>query len=111
MFSNEDIERGKTLAFISYLTIFGLVIGLIMNNESKNPFTAFHVRQSLGLWGSFFLLGYFIGIFDSWNITFAFWIFFGALFIYGFFCALTGKAIPVPLFGKFYQKLFEKVNK
>ena len=35
----------------------------------------------------------------------AFWIFFGVLFLYGIFNAISGKAIPVPLIGDLYQKI------
>jgi hypothetical protein len=54
-------------------------------------------------------LGYPIGYFDNWQITFSFWVAFGILFIYGFYSALSGKMIPIPLFGKLYQKVFKKI--
>ncbi|MCK5400221.1 MAG: hypothetical protein KAJ28_01185 [Flavobacteriaceae bacterium] len=109
--TEENIEKGKTIAIISYLTIFGTIIAFYMNNETKNKFASFHIRQSLGLWLTFFILGYLIGNFNSWPITFAFWIFFGVLFIYGFITAVTGKAYSLPLVGNFYQKIFAGIGK
>ena len=55
---NQDISEGKNIAVISYLTIFGTIIGFFLNNDKKNEFAAFHIRQALGLWLTFFVLGY-----------------------------------------------------
>ena len=74
---NQDIADGKNIAVISYLTIFGTIIAFFLNNDKKNEFAAFHIRQALGLWLTFFVLGYVISAFDSWLITFCFWMFFG----------------------------------
>jgi uncharacterized membrane protein len=107
---NQDISDGKNIAVISYLTIFGTIIAFILNNDKKNKFASFHIRQSLGLWLTFFVLGYVITAFDSWLITFCFWMFFGVLFIYGFINALAGKPQAVPLIGDFFQKLFASIG-
>ncbi|NCO63021.1 MAG: hypothetical protein GW839_04345 [Flavobacteriales bacterium] len=108
--SNQTIEEGKTTAIISYLTIIGTIIAIVLNIEKKNPFASFHIRQALGLWLTFFLLGYVVGSFDSWLITLGFWIFFGVLFIFGFINAVAGKQQTVPLVGEFYQKLFSSIG-
>jgi uncharacterized membrane protein len=105
------IQEGKSNAIISYLTIIGTLIAFILNNEKKNEFASFHIRQALGLWLTFFALGYIIGSFDSWLITLSFWIFFGVLFIFGFMTAVTGKAQTIPLLGEFYQKIFSGLGK
>lgn len=104
-------EEGKTLSVVAYLTIFGAVISLILNNDKKNPFTAFHSRQGLGLCLTFMILGYFVGSFNSWNISIGFWIGFSVLFFYGIVGALTGKTNEVPLVGAFYQKIFSGLGK
>jgi len=108
--SNQTIEEGKTTAIISYLTIIGTIIAIVLNIEKKNPFASFHIRQALGLWLTFFLLGYVVGSFDSWLITLGFCIFFGVLFIFGFINAVAGKQQTVPLVGEFYQKLFSSIG-
>ena len=111
--TTKDIEKGKTYAVVSYLTIIGVIIAYFMNNEpqNKSAFTSFHVRQSLGLWLTFYALGYIIGVFDSWYVTSGFYLFFAVLFIYGFGSALAKKAHPVPLLGPLYQKLFANLGK
>jgi len=40
------IDEGKTIAIISYLTLIGLLIAFIMNNDKKNEFAKFHIGQS-----------------------------------------------------------------
>jgi len=104
--TQQDIEQGKGLAIISYMTIIGTIIAFFLNNDKKNSFTSFHTRQALGLWLTFFVLGWVVSAFNSWFITLAFWIFFGVLFIFGFINAIAGKAQTVPLLGESYQKWF-----
>ena len=99
----------KTIAFISYIYLIGLLIAYLNNNQKKSEYVRFHIRQSLGLWLSFFLLGYLVGSFDSWMITLSFWVGFAVLIFYGIFTALSGKTIPIPLVGKFYQKYFKSI--
>lgn len=111
--TEQDIERGQKNAIISYITIIGVIIAYYLNNEDdkKSAFASFHIRQSLGLWLTFFALGYIIGSFDNWLITSSFYLFFAVLFIYGFTGALAKKTQSVPLVGEFYQKTFENLGK
>lgn len=111
--TSQDIEKGRTNATISYLTIIGVIIAYYFNNEvhKKSAFTSFHVRQSLGLWLTFYALGYLVSSFDSWLVTSGFYAFFAVLFIYGFVGALSKKAQTVPLVGEFYQKIFANIGK
>ncbi|MBR9914972.1 MAG: DUF4870 domain-containing protein [Algicola sp.] len=108
--TNNAAEQGKTLAIVSYITIIGTLIAFFMNREDRNPFVSFHVRQALGLGLTWYILGYFIGGFDSWMITLSFWIFFMVLFLYGIFGAATGKMNEVPLIGAFFQKIFSAIG-
>ena len=109
--TNQTIEEGRIPAIVSYITIIGTIIAFFMNNDKKNEFASFHIRQALGLWLTFFALGYVVGIFDNWLITFAFWFFFGVLFIYGFINAVSGNAQTVPFLGVFFQKIFASIGK
>lgn len=106
----QTIEGGKGAAIISYITIIGTIIAFFINNDKKNAFASFHIRQALGLWLTFFTLGYVVGIFDNWFVTFAFWIFFGILFIYGFINAVAGNPQTVPILGSFFQKIFSSLG-
>jgi uncharacterized membrane protein len=104
------IENGKTMALIAYLTPLGTLIAFFMNQEKRNRFTSFHVRQGLGLGFLYIALGYIMGYFDSWMITYSFWVFFSVLFLYGIFGAITGKLNKIPLLGDFFQTTFKSIG-
>ncbi|MCB0447292.1 MAG: hypothetical protein KDD03_07230 [Gelidibacter sp.] len=108
--TEETIQEGKTLAIVSYLTLIGTLIAFFMNNEKRNPFTAFHTRQALGLWLLEMVLGFVVSGFDNWMITYSFWIFFIALFLYGVIGAATGKLSSVPVLGPIFQNVFKNMN-
>lgn len=101
--------QDKKIAIISYLTIIGCIIAMIMNSEKKYPFASFHNRQALGITLLFFALGYPVGYFDSWAITMGFYLCFFILWIYGFIGALQYEQREVPLVGKLFQKLFKGI--
>ena len=103
-----EIEKGKQTAIVSYLTIIGSVIAIFMNQEeNRSEFASFHIRQALGIFITFFLLGYPIGYFDNWMVTASFWTFIFILWLFGFMNALNGEQKPVPFLGDLYQKLFK----
>lgn len=102
-----EIEQGKQTAIVSYLTIIGTIIAIFMNSENKNAFASFHIRQALGIFLTFFLLGYPVGYFDSWMVSASFWTFILILWLFGFMNALNGEQKTVPFLGEFYQKLFK----
>jgi uncharacterized membrane protein len=103
-------EKGKNAALMSYLTIIGTVIAIFINQEeNKTDLGSFHIRQTLGLFISFFLLGYFVGYADSWTATSAFYLFYFILWIYGFSGALQGQKREIPVLGKLFQKIFKNL--
>lgn len=99
------IADGKTTAIIAYITIIGLIIAFIMNNDKKNSFAAYHIRQSLGIG----LTGLALGILNivpilGWLISIFGSIFIIVLWVLGLLSALNGKEKPVPLLGEKYQE-------
>lgn len=109
MMTEETIQDGKTMALIAYFTIIGSVIAIIMNSDKKNPFTAFHAKQGLGLNLTYMIVGYFVSSFDNFSISIGFWIAMGVLFMYGIYSAITITCKEVPLLGSLYQKLFSTI--
>jgi uncharacterized membrane protein len=103
------MEQNKNAAIVAYLTIIGAIIAIFMNSENKSSFASFHIRQALGIFLTFFALGYPIGYFDNWMISSAFYVFFFILWIYGFMGALNGEEKKVPLVGDFYQNVFKSL--
>jgi uncharacterized membrane protein len=105
---NENLN--KDAALVAYLTILGTVIAIFMNNEEKKTeFASFHIRQALGIFLSFFLLGYFVGYADSWTVSSAFYLFYFILWIYGFSGALSGQKRLIPVVGAFFQTTFKSL--
>lgn len=99
------VEEGKTIAIIAYITIFGLLIAFIMNNDKKNAFASYHIRQSLGLGLTGLalsvvniipILGTIVSILGS--------IFLLVLWVMGLISALNGEEKPVPVLGEKYQE-------
>lgn len=102
-------KEAKNTAIVAYLTIIGAVIAIFMNQDSKSPFASFHIRQALGLFISFFLLGYLVGYLDSWSASSAFYLFYFILWIYGFVGALNDQQKEVPVLGKYFQQWFNSL--
>lgn len=109
--TSQQVKEGKNLAVVAYLTIIGSLIAFFLNNDKKNEFAAFHIRQGLGLCLLYMIFGFVTSSFNSWLITVSFWVFFGALFIYGIASAIAGKTQEVPLIGGFFQKIFANLGK
>ena len=94
----------KLVGILSYITIIGWVIAIILHSNNKREFGAFHLRQSLGLFLTVLVLG-FIPIFD--------WIFgliVFAFLIVGLIFAIQEEMKTVPLVGDFYQDLLKGLS-
>ena len=97
----------KTVAIIAYLTIIGLVVAFVLNNEKKDEFAAYHIKQSLGL--VVLSLGLFIvGMVPilGWILSFLGSIFLLYLWIIGIMTAINHKTKPVPVLGHQFEKWF-----
>ncbi len=111
--TNETGSSGfdaKTIAVISYLTVIGLVIAFIMNNDRKDDFTTYHIKQSLGLTVLGFGL-FIIGMipFLGWLISFLGSVFLLVLWIMGLVNAVNNKKEPVPLLGDYFEEWFKNI--
>ena len=51
------VNEGKNIAIIAYITIIGLIIAYVMNNDKKDAFATYHIKQSLGLAATGLALG------------------------------------------------------
>ncbi len=97
-------DNGKTIAIISYITLIGWIIALIMHSSDKTSLGAFHLRQMLGLMIAAAILpwipvvGWILSI-----IIFIFWIM-------GLVNACQGEAKPLPLIGDFFQNIFSFIK-
>lgn len=103
-------NEGKNIAMISYITIIGLIIAFVMNNEKKNEFAKFHIKQSLGLALTGLALGI-IGMIPilGWlvYITGIFVLLY--LWIVGLMNAINSKEKTVPFLGDKYAEWFKNI--
>jgi uncharacterized membrane protein len=93
---------GKTKAIVAHITLIGWVIALILNNQEKDPFASFYIRQMLGLIILNFIwiipiIGWILGI-----VVLVFWI----LSLIG---AASGEEKLTPIFGEMFQKWFSSL--
>ena len=100
--SKNNLDDGKAIAVISYITWIGLIIAIVLNMDKKNEFAKFHIRQSL------LLMIAFIPSF----IPFIGWIWGVAVFvlwIIGLIGAINGEKKEVPLLGPLAQDWFKGI--
>ncbi|PLW99576.1 MAG: hypothetical protein C0593_02850 [Marinilabiliales bacterium] len=89
---------------LSYITILGWVIALLAIRDRRTEFVSFHLRQALGinLTAMLFVwipvLGWILGV-----VLFVFWII-------GLLNAIQYRAEPIPIFGNFFQRIFEGIR-
>ena len=93
----------KTIAILSYITIIGWVIALVMNNEKKSKLGSFHIRQSLLL--------ILISVVVSW-IPVVNWVIGIVLFIFwimALMSAINKEEKKLPIIGDLAQDWFKSL--
>jgi uncharacterized membrane protein len=107
---NAETSGDKTIAIIAYLTFIGLIIAFVMNQEKKDDFGAYHIRQSLGLC----LSGLALSIINvlpilGWIISLLGGLLLLVLWVMGLINAINHKKEPVPVLGKYFEEWFKNV--
>jgi uncharacterized membrane protein len=92
-------DHGKLVAILSYGTLIGWVIALILHQQQPTQLGRFHLRQTLGLYLSAVLL--------SWVPWIGWLLLIGllALWVLGLVAAIQEQTEPLPLVGKWYQQI------
>lgn len=104
-------DDGKVIAIISYITLLGLIVAFIMNNDKKIPLASFHIRQSLGITMSYLVLTFVNVIPLLGQIVFAVGgIFLLVLWVIGLLGAINQKQEPVPVLGERFQQWFSSIQ-
>lgn len=109
-----DTGEDKTVAIVSYLTLIGFIIALVMHGNKKTRLGAFHLRQSLGLMLTGIALGAAITVLGwipllGWLLLLlmpVFWIAFIVLWILGLIAAINGQMKPLPWIGEYFHQWF-----
>lgn len=103
-------KDAKQIAVISYITIIGLIIAFVMNNDKKFEFSKYHIGQSLGLAltgltlgaiGLIPILGWLINIIGTFVLIY--------MWVMGLMNAINDRKKPVPILGKKYEEWFSKI--
>ncbi|WP_445734467.1 DUF4870 domain-containing protein [Mariniflexile sp.] len=94
---------GKNVAIIAHITLIGWIIALFMNNNTKNEFASFYIRQMLGLMIVAFILSFipFVG----WILN----IIMLVLWIISLLGAFEGQKKLVPVLGEYFQDWFKSL--
>lgn len=102
--------QDKTIAIISYLTLIGLIIAFVMNNDKKELFASFHIRQSLGLTLTSLALSL-INIIPilGWIVSIVGFFVLLYMWIVGLLNAINGKYKTVPILGDKYEEWLKSV--
>ena len=108
--NNYTVNEGKTMAIISYITWIGTLIAYFMNNDKRNTFASFHIRQSFGLAvisliNTFVLIQMFNTMTEGMFIGLAIFI----LRIIGLVGAVQGEEKKIPLLGDIFQDWFKNI--
>lgn len=107
---NQTVNEGKTIAIISYITWIGTLIAFIMNNEKRNSFAAFHIRQMVGLSILSLINSFIIGRYAGTWITAGIGLALFVLWIIGFIGALQGEERKIPILGDSFQDWFKGIG-
>jgi uncharacterized membrane protein len=108
---NTATTDDKTTAIVSYLTLIGFIVAVVIHGTKKTRLGSFHLRQSLGLMLSSIAVAFAATIFAfvpfvGWLAALAAWFGIFALWIVGLLAAINGEQKPVPVLGAHFQKWF-----
>ncbi len=96
-------EQGRTIAIIAHITIIGWIIALVMNNNEKDTFASFYIRQMLGV----FLIGVAGSIIPIFNLFIA--IFVLVALIMSLIGAVNREKTELPVIGAYFQDWFKSL--
>ncbi len=109
-------DNAKLVAILSYMTLVGWVVALVMHNAQKTALGAYHLRQSLLLFLAVIfayaaitfvavvpLLGWLIGILAIPVVGIGALI----LWVMGLIAAVNGEQKPIPVIGEKAQEVFK----
>lgn len=105
------VAEDKTVAIVSYLTLIGFIVAVVLHGNKKTQLGAYHLRQSLGLMITFVVCWVlnivlaFIPII-GWLTIMVVWLGLLVIWLIGLVNAAGGKFKPVPVLGTYYEKWF-----
>jgi len=108
MVANNISKDGKLAAIIAHFFILGPVIAFFINQEEKDPFGSFYIKQNIGLTFVFLLLGSLVGAIPNAYAAYGFYAFIFILWIFSFTGAVSNEYKLIPILGSVIQKILTK---
>ena len=97
----------KVAAIVSYLTIIGLVAGLILYQQNRTDFAAHHLSQAIGLLICSVVLSFVASIpILGWIVAFFAGLALFAMWVFGLLYAVRGQKKTVPILGDQFAEWF-----
>jgi uncharacterized membrane protein len=104
----------KTVAILSYCTLIGFIVAIVLHGNNKTKLGSYHLKQALGvmltavaIWIAFWVLVFIpFMIFLMVFVMPIIWILILVLLIIGIVNAANGQMKPIPVFGTMYEKWF-----
>ncbi|HEU5397188.1 MAG TPA: DUF4870 domain-containing protein [Verrucomicrobiae bacterium] len=104
------VGEDKTVAIVSYLTLIGFLVAIILHNNKKTRLGAYHLRQMLGFMITWVVASFLLVIpLLGWILVPFVYLFLLVCWIMGLIAAAQGELKPMPLIGSYYQKWFGTV--
>ncbi|GAW96251.1 MULTISPECIES: DUF4870 domain-containing protein [Colwellia] len=94
----EQHKMATLVAVISYFTLIGWVVAMVIYDKHQSSLASFHLRQSLGL----IITGAILSLIPlvGWILNIAVVV----AWAVGLYCAIKGREYKVPLLGDSYQQ-------
>ena len=96
--SKLHFDMNKFIAVISYFSVIGWCIAILLYSQHRSNFSTFHLRQSLGLALTAALLSFIPLI--GWALSIAVFI----VWLIAIYYAVIGEKHLVPYLGEYYQE-------
>lgn len=100
----ERLKMAKLVAIISYFSLIGWIVAMVIYDKHRSAFASFHLRQSIGLIITFAVLTLIplvgwvlnIGVVVAWIVA--------------VYYAIQTKKFKVPLLGNIYQEYLDFID-
>ncbi len=102
------VKEDTTVALLAYITIIGFIIAIVMHGNKKTALGAYHLRQALGLFLTWFVGSMVLALIPliGWTLLPFYVITMVVFAILGIVNAVNGKQKPLPVLGAKYQEWF-----
>lgn len=102
----QTVSEDKAAAILSYITVVGFIIAIVLQSQKKTRLGAYHLRQSLGIYLAGVVTGalWFIPLL-GWILIPVVWAALVVFWVMGLIAAAQGRMTPVPLIGQKIQDM------